>query len=67
MDDSCFENKTFEQESTTIEKKLIKKAENWLREHLANGYDEYGSHMVCTKESYFLVEFIEDFKKAMEE
>ena len=38
MDDSCFENKNFKQELTDsdIESKLIKKAENWLREHLIN-------------------------------
>ena len=67
MDDSCFENKNFKQELTdsNIESKLIKKAENWLREHLINDFDNEGSHIVRSKDSYFLLEFIEDFKQAI--
>ena len=47
--------------------KFLEKACEYLYLTLYNSYDEDGAHIVASKDSCFLVEFIEDFKKYIED
>ena len=51
-----------------LQKELVSidKVCEYLYLTLHNSYDEDGAHIVASKDSCFLVEFIEDFKKYIE-
>ena len=50
-----------------IEQGLIEKACAWLKKELIDNRDNFGYNVVSSFDTFTLSEFIEEFKKAMEE
>lgn len=50
-----------------VEQKLIEKACEWLKKELIDNRDNFGYNVVSSFDTFTLSEFIEEFKKAMEE
>ena len=50
-----------------VEQELIKKACEWLKKELIDNRDNFGYNVVSSFDTFTLSEFIEEFKKAMEE
>ena len=49
------------------DKTVLEKACEWLKNELIDTRDNFGYQLVATFDTYTLNEFIEEFKKAMEE